>query len=427
MSHRLFMPHHLSDLAPHSPQYNTVEDYAAARAVKGYQRKELFDGIEEIKGRATSSHEALHHFHIGLPKSIIPLFGQASYSKPPPGYERAGCVMISVNIEDQIYGVVHIAEDFATAGVYNACDPDPKCRVMIDGLPLNCKKEIMDLIRAKFPQHHEALPRQAAFLITLKNIARAGSIIDLMNLRAPVLHTGIHELSYLPAGGMASLSFSKQGVPLQFWTHQSRSDVIKTALASKIKKRESTAEDYAKKALDPVIDIFTQADVLETQIDQLCKEHKETNKTIQNQEADKQKVVDARAANEANPKIPAVTKQEVVERQSKEISDIEAKIAVLKGQGQQIENRINQKLTEIEQFRKANFAVLPNSYRTAPFQIALDVLLPSGDSIYKQFNRDGHVVASVEQDQNDPRHVRFSDNVHLSYNSFKGLAIQNPE
>lgn len=375
-----------------------------ARLPGNLHRKQLWDDFKNMEDQ------------------ILPLFGQSSYAEPDSGYERAWFILMGANIEGNIFYLCHITSGFSTVRVYNGGDSNPECPGLISGKPLHCKKEIMDLIRN--PDQHSNLPKQGAFAIIPNRGASAKGIIEeLLNQTKPTISTTNYDVSLLKAHGSESLSFKNENFPLEFWTHESRSQVVKTALALKIRELEQATHPSAQEELKKIIRILTEANSIENEISAFSRDLDVLNRRFSdnNKECDKKK--DKQRDIESNPKIPSSRKDEILEKIRKEIEVLNKKkdrfTAFLENRKEAYSSAIKKK----EVFIEENLHSLPNSYREATFQIALDVTLPYGNKICKRYNNQGEFVTSLVENPHDISHIRFSDEVHLPYDQSLSAAV----
>ncbi len=206
-----------------------------------------------------------------------------------------------------------------------------------------------------------------------------------------------------------------KNIHAHFWTHQSRSEVIATALRLKVKELELTTHGPTWEELKKIIDIFIKAGHIETEISELSRgcqllEKKQSVKAneLKGKEGEKMRM-------EANANIPPARKELKLQEFQEAIQGLKEQIDSLK---HRLENR-KLALTTVKErkngFLAENKQILPHSYREATFQMALDITLPSGKVIYKQYDDQGMLITSPVEDPHETNHTRFSDAAHLPY------------
>ena len=300
-------------------------------------------------------------FHWFFRPEILALFADwgpalPSWSAPPAGYERAWIIFVGVNIEGAMHFIYHIAESYSTSRSYNGVDPVPgNSPALLHGRPFHVKTSVMDVIRKGFPKHHKGkVPVQMCLAITPKSKIAQGCankvpLISFLDGTADEIDTRNFTVRKLIPTGTDSLSFKRDGFPIQFWTHPSRAQVIRTALQLEQRKTPPNLR---------LVNLYQQACIRE---DALTVAERSLKNQVGALEGEKRAL--QRAQN--NDRIPAEKKADVIAQKKANILKLErvihyrlvAKAAVAK--------------RAIQYFKRQNFTDLPNSYREATFQVAV--------------------------------------------------------
>lgn len=343
--------------------------------------------------------------------------GAPPYLSPGCGFEKAWMILLGINIEGTFYFTCHIAEDFVTAKAYNCCDPAPQaCPTLLFGTPFKINSQVMSKIRAAFPAHHKGnLPFQAALAITTRTAPNPNqlSLAQLFEGVQGFLETADFTLSLLPPAGTQSLSFKKDHFPIELWTHIPRIPVIHTALKLEIKKLESPLDPVTRAKTEETVKIYDTVCKLEIAISEAIAKLKELEKKQLSIDANLKKEKDSKEKLEKNGQIPPRKKQLVIDRMTQLIGDLLTSYDRISLEIVQKKTELSNLTANLEKFKSDHFHQLPHSYRESTFQIAFETTLPSGQTIYKQYDETGHFNVETNPNKDDPTHLRFKNAVHL--------------
>ena len=325
-----------------------------------YSDGENYRVVADTSRKMTPRAKLFQDFHNKFcPEIQAMLGGSGSFSDPPAGYERAWRIFMGVNIDGAMHFICHIAEGYSTGKAYNSGDCSiAECPVLLRGEPFHIETSVMNRIREEFPEDHKGkVPVQMCLAITPKpetaeGRMNAGFLISLLN--GAEIDTGRYTVGKMIPTGTKSLSFKRDGFPIEFWTHASRAQVIDNALRLEQDPR--------------LVALYTEAKHLETTLTQAEGPLKD-NLKLGNLEGENRALQRARN----NERIPAEKKPDV-------IAKIEAKISTLKDERDALEGKVTAAKEAIEAFKLDNRTDLPNSYLEATFQVAFDF------TVHKQYN-----------------------------------------
>lgn len=345
---------------------------------------------------------ALHKaFHQLMLPEIGTLLGEASYGEPPSHFERAWRVFIGTMLDGQFYFVCHVAESFKTAQAYNCGDfTIPAHPILLFGEPFHIETSVMNQIRQQFPLHHVGkVPFQVALAIQPKSAPSHSSPHIASLFSGHPIETNRYTVSVMNPVGTESLSFRANSFPIQFWTHGSRYQVIRTALANEQAKPSPNGE---------LVSIYEQACQQEqnylTANEQLKALQKDDEKKAKTLEKEEQALIQLRS----NSRVPA----QAIQRKQQVVDQLKIEKGTLEGQVIAAQQALSTIDAAINQLKETHFEMLPHSYREATFQLALDLDLPNGNVIYKQYNG---VTKTFESCTDEDRHIRYGNDVHIPY------------
>jgi len=345
---------------------------------------------------------ALHEvFHQLMLPEIGALLGKESYGEPPPGFERAWRVFIGTMLDGQFYFVCHIAESFKTAQAYNCGDSTiPAHPILLFGEPFHIETSIMNQIRQQFPLHHVGkVPVQVALAIQPRSAPSPSSPHLASLFSGQPIETDHYTVSVMSPVGTESLSFRANSFPLQFWTHGSRYQVIRTALVNEQDKASPNGE---------LVAIYEQACQLEQNYLTANEQLKTSQKNRERKATTLAKEEQALIQLQSDSRVPA----EAIQRKQQVVDQLKIEKGTLEGQVTAAQQALSTIDADINQFKETHFEMLPHSYREATFQLALDLELPNGNVIYKQYNG---VTKTFESCTDEDRHIRYGNDVHIPY------------
>lgn len=219
----------------------------------------------------------------------------------------------------------HIVEGDATSKVYNSCDSgNPNMPVIVYGQPGFIQKDKIEEMRATFPDQHRNLPMQAAY--------------EASPSAVPIP---------IPPRGTNSLRFD--ATPISYWSHESRSKVIYTALEELEKKGERTREDTERMKL------YKDAIRLEKRVTDLCNNQVKYQAKLE------------RDQKNGYPKAILDSKQRLEKNQEE----------------------MDKEILELQKFKDSNRKKLPHSYTSSTFQLSFGLK----ESFYKRLS-DGGILLS---------------------------------
>lgn len=321
--------------------------------------------------------------------------------------------------------VLHIAPQYSTSSVYNPCETDKKHPMLVSGYPLQCSKKVMDAICFNFPERHRDLPPQMAFGITFDGSNREidptqffheyqEKVCMLIEGTIPAIRTKNFTIVLLkPLEDKESLSFKKEGFPLQFWTHLCRKEALNGAIQTDTKKYEEMSEGRPKHDLFKKLEIMRGARKLEGNAKN-CKEEilaiREEMLTIRQKALDELKRVQELAKNSS---IPEARKVKIQEKYQAEETKRRERHNWLGKEGVAKRSLLVKMFEQLERYKECHKGSLPTSYLEPTFQIAADFQI-NGEHIYKRFSASGHVLTG------DPE-IAYRDDVHLKYADYPSL------
>lgn len=344
---------------------------------------------------------ALHKvFNQSMIPEIGALLGKGSSIDPAPGFERAWRIFLGTMVNGQFYFVCHIAESFKTAQAYNCEDSTmPEHPILLYGEPFHIQASVMNQIRQQFPPHHVGkVPFQIALAIQPKSAPSHFADLPALLSGHPI-DTAHFTVSVMNTVGTESLSFRADTFPLQFWTHGSRFQVIQTAFTN----------EQAKPSPNPeLLTIYGLACQLEQNLLNANVQFKAAQKDFDKKVSDIAKEEQSLIRLQSNPRVPADT----IQRKQQAVDQLKADKGLLEAQVTTAQQAIAAADHAIIELKKEHFDKFPHSYREATFQLALDLDLPDGTVVYKQYNG---ATGKFESCTDTDRHIRYGNDVHIPY------------
>lgn len=340
-------------------------------------------------------------FYQSMMPEMQAFLGETFTGETPEGFQNAWRIFLGTIVEGQFYFVCHIVEGFHTIGARNCEDSTiPKYPVLLYGERFHIKKNVMDQIKQEFPSYHQGkVPFQTALAITPRDIPSYSTpqLTSLFSERS--VATPNYNVSVMTPVGTESLSFRLCNFPLQFWTHGSRYQVIHTALEN---ERAEPIQNQER------INLYQDACNLEKN-----RLNAEEQRRTSQKELEKKNKTFIKENNSLQDlkKNPNAT-QQGIQRKQDIVNSLTVEISNLEGEIKGAEQALHEMDGAIAQLKQEHSEELPNSYREATFQIALDLDLPNGDVIYKQYNG---VTSIFESCTEVDRQVRYGNDVHIPY------------
>ena len=281
----------------------------------------------------------------------------------------------------------------------------------------------------------------------------AGSLISLLDGTAAEIDTGSYTVRKITPTVTGSLSFRKDGFPIQFWTHASRTEAIDSALKDeKVKLQPGRDLEKAllkhKKALDKLEKAIIRkkahipAETKPAEGEARISQEEKRDALIGNVAADKKAIQDFKDWNDTDLISQRIdlyeqaialetTRGEAEKSLKNELENLEGKRQALREikrnndadvmeQEASIlksERAINRLVGEagvakgaIRAFKRENGEDLPNSYLGMTFQVAVYIMSPK---LLKQYNSEKRVFERAGRE----RDVKKLNDVHNQYES----------
>jgi len=360
----------------------------------------------------------LHHrFHNLLIPEISSLFDQATYMVDRNS-ERAWGVFMGIGNTF----VLHLAPNFQTSVVYNPGERDKRHPMLVYGYSMVCSKRVMDKVREHFPLHHHDLPPQIAFGIQLKTYASPflaqssfsqmqDDLCDLIDGTIPFIETEHFTLFLLTPSGEKSLSFKRDGFPLQFWTHLSRTEALNGAIQKDSDFFDQLPNGPERTRLGQKLDMMLDASAIEDDITALNAQIKTLTTDIEKKEVEIRKRHTSIQTLQTTPGIPKARVEAQTANLLQQIQTFETQKNALINNLNLARATLQTKEQERDLFKQEHPS-LPTSYLEPTFQIAADFHLPDGTHVYKRFSNTGDILTGTPD-------LAYCDEVHLRYNRMK--------